>query len=152
MEYGPNLTTLLEFTKDAQPHRGDVLIPDPQVCDGLNSTSWNEPSNQSSLKETSPEYSLDGLMLKLKLQYLTILQWKQKKLYALVYRCGKTNLRYEYLIKTKNNTKAYPCIYDNSIQHLLLGPFTTMPNVVIITENTKWKTCWHFQGEYYWSG
>ena len=70
MEYGPNLTTLLEFTKDAQPHRGDVLIPDPQVCDGLNSTSWNEPSNQSSLKETSPEYSLDGLMLKLKLQYL----------------------------------------------------------------------------------
>ena len=26
-------------------------------------------SNQSILKETSPEYSLDGLMLKLKLQY-----------------------------------------------------------------------------------
>ena len=70
MEYGPNLTTLLEFTKDAQPHCGDVLIHDPQVCNGLNSTSWNEPSNQSSLKETSPEYSLDGLMLKLKLQYL----------------------------------------------------------------------------------
>ena len=68
MEYGPNLTTILAFTKDAQQHRGDVLITDPQVCDGLNSTSWNEPSNQSSLKETSPEYSLDGLMLKLKLQ------------------------------------------------------------------------------------
>ena len=27
-------------------------------------------SNQSSLKEISPEYSLEGLMLKLKLQYL----------------------------------------------------------------------------------
>ena len=27
-------------------------------------------SNQSILKETSPEYSLEGLMLKLKLQYL----------------------------------------------------------------------------------
>ena len=26
-------------------------------------------SNQSTLKETSPEYSLEGLMLKLKLQY-----------------------------------------------------------------------------------
>jgi len=27
------------------------------------------PSNQSILKEISPEYSLEGLMLKLKLQY-----------------------------------------------------------------------------------
>ena len=30
---------------------------------------WESPSNQSILKETSPEYSLEGLMLKLKLQY-----------------------------------------------------------------------------------
>ena len=31
---------------------------------------WNEKrSNQSDLKEISPEYSLEGLMLKLKLQY-----------------------------------------------------------------------------------
>ena len=30
---------------------------------------WKRP-NQSILKETSPEYSLEGLMLKLKLQYL----------------------------------------------------------------------------------
>ena len=29
---------------------------------------WESPSNQSILKETSPEYSLEGLMLKLKLQ------------------------------------------------------------------------------------
>ena len=33
--------------------------------------SWTaERSNQSMLKEISPEYSLEGLMLKLKLQYL----------------------------------------------------------------------------------
>ena len=32
--------------------------------------SWNlRRSNQSILKEISPEYSLDGLMLKMKLQY-----------------------------------------------------------------------------------
>ena len=32
--------------------------------------SWTaKRSNQSILKETSPEYSLEGLMLKLKLQY-----------------------------------------------------------------------------------
>ena len=33
-------------------------------------------SNQSILKETSPEYSLEGLMLKLKLQYLGHLMWR----------------------------------------------------------------------------
>ena len=32
-------------------------------------------SNQSILKETSPEYSLEGLMLKLKLQYYGHLMW-----------------------------------------------------------------------------
>ena len=32
--------------------------------------------NQSILKETSPEYSLEGLMLKLKLQYFGHLMWR----------------------------------------------------------------------------
>ena len=32
-------------------------------------------SNQSILKEISPEYSLEGLMLKLKLQYFGHLMW-----------------------------------------------------------------------------
>ena len=30
---------------------------------------WTARSNQSVLKETNPEYSLEGMMLKLKLQY-----------------------------------------------------------------------------------
>ena len=30
---------------------------------------WSTKSNQSFLKEINPEYSLEGLMLKLKLQY-----------------------------------------------------------------------------------
>ena len=33
-------------------------------------------SNQSILKEVSPEYSLEGLMLKLKLQYFGYLMWR----------------------------------------------------------------------------
>ena len=33
-------------------------------------------SNQSILKEISPEYSLEGLMLKLKLQYFVYLMWR----------------------------------------------------------------------------
>ena len=39
----------------------------------LNGTVW---SNQSNLKEISPEYSLEGLMLKLKLQYFGHLIWR----------------------------------------------------------------------------
>ena len=37
-------------------------------------------SNQSILKEISPEYSLEGLMLKLKLQYFGYLMWKTDSL------------------------------------------------------------------------
>ena len=37
-------------------------------------TAWR--SNQSTLKEISPEYSLEGLMLKLKLQYFGHLMWR----------------------------------------------------------------------------
>ena len=35
-----------------------------------------DPTNQSILKEISPEYSLEGLMLKLKLQYFGYLIWR----------------------------------------------------------------------------
>ena len=37
---------------------------------------WTARSNQSILKEISPEYSLEGLMLKLKLQYFGQLMWR----------------------------------------------------------------------------
>ena len=42
---------------------------------------WNaRRSNQSILKEISPEYSLEGLMLKLKLQYFGYLMWRADSL------------------------------------------------------------------------
>ena len=34
---------------------------------------WSARSNQSILKEINPEYSLEGLILKLKLQYFSYL-------------------------------------------------------------------------------
>ena len=37
-------------------------------------------SNQSILKETSPEYSLEGLMMELKLQYFVHLMWRTDSL------------------------------------------------------------------------
>ena len=41
---------------------------------------WTARSNQSILKEINPEYSLEGLMLKLKLQYLDSLMWRADSL------------------------------------------------------------------------
>ena len=41
-------------------------------------TAWR--SNQSILKEISPEYSLEGLILKLKLQYFGYLMWRANSL------------------------------------------------------------------------
>ena len=46
-------------------------------------------SNQSILKEISPEYSLEGLMLKLKLQYFGHLMWRTDSLEKTLMR-GKT--------------------------------------------------------------
>ena len=41
---------------------------------------WTARSNQSILKEISPEYSLEGLMLKLKFQYFGHLMWRTDSL------------------------------------------------------------------------
>ena len=41
---------------------------------------WTARSNQSILKEISPEYSLEGLMLKLKLQYFVHLMQRTDSL------------------------------------------------------------------------
>ena len=42
----------------------------------LSRVPWNARSSESILKEISPEYSLEGLMLKLKLQYFGLLMWR----------------------------------------------------------------------------
>ena len=56
-----------------------------QRIDAFELWCWKRPlrvpwtarrSNQSILKETSPEYPLEGLMLKLKLQYFGHLMWR----------------------------------------------------------------------------
>ena len=49
-------------------------------------------SNQSILKEISPDYSLEGLMLKLKLQYFGHLMWRTDSL-GKTLKLGKTEVR-----------------------------------------------------------
>ena len=54
-------------TEDRLYQTGEIVC----MCLPLVSTPWTaRRSNQSNLKEISPEYSLERLMLKLKLQYL----------------------------------------------------------------------------------
>ena len=66
-------------TKKAEHQRIDAFV---QWCwRRLLRVPWTaRRSNQSILKEISPEYSLDRLMLKLKLQYFGHLMWKANSL------------------------------------------------------------------------
>ena len=49
--------------------------------EGLLRVTWTaKRSNQSTLKEINPEYSLEGLMLKLKLQYFSYLMRRANSL------------------------------------------------------------------------
>ena len=54
--------------------------------------SWAARSNQSVLKEINPEYSLKGLMLRLKLQYFGHLMWRTYSLEKTL-MLGKTEHR-----------------------------------------------------------
>ena len=49
-------------------------------CSAFKASTWKaRRSNQSILKEINPEYSLEGLMLKMKLQYFGHLMWRTGK-------------------------------------------------------------------------
>ena len=61
------------IVKKAKHQRIDAF----ELCWRLLRVLWTaRGSNQSILKETNPEYSLEGLMLKLKLQHFGHLMWK----------------------------------------------------------------------------
>ena len=55
----------------------------------LSRLPWTRRSNQSILKEINPEYSLEGLMLKLKLQYFGHLVWRADSLEKTLMTEGK---------------------------------------------------------------
>ena len=64
--------------KKAESQRIDAL---ELCCWRLLRVPWTaKRSNQSILKEISPEYSLEGLMLKLKLQHFGHLMWRTDSL------------------------------------------------------------------------
>ena len=52
-----------------KPSTEELMLLNCDVGEDFWKIPWTARSNQSILKEISPEYSLEGLMLKLKLQY-----------------------------------------------------------------------------------
>ena len=87
-------------------------------------------SNQSILKETNPEYSLEGLMLKLKLQYFGHLMWKANWLEKTL-MLGKTEgRRRRGWQRTKwfdGITESRTCIWANSGRRWRRGKSDVLP-------------------------
>ena len=74
-----NDNPVCETAKETQMYRTDTF--ELWCCKRLLRVLWTaRRSNQSILKEVSPEYSLDGPMLKLKLQYYGHLMWRTNSL------------------------------------------------------------------------
>ena len=68
-------------------------------------------SNWSILKEINPEYSLEGLMLKLKLQYFGHLMWRTDSLEKTL-MLGKFESRWR---KRRQRTRRLDCITDSIV-------------------------------------
>ena len=69
--------TLMLGEIEGRKRRGRQRMRRLEMASLLLWVSWTaRRSNQSILKEINPEYSLEGLMLKLKLQYFGHLMWK----------------------------------------------------------------------------
>ena len=72
-------------------------------------------SNQSILKEISPEYSLEWLMLKLKLQYFGHLMWRAADSFEKTLMLGKTEGR---RTRGQQRMKWLDCITDSMDMNL----------------------------------
>ena len=101
-------------------------------------------SNQSILKEISPEYSLEGLMLKLKLQYFGHLMWKIDSLEkTLMLRKIKGGRRRGW-----QRSRWLECITDltdmglRKLQELVMDPETWCAVVHGVTKSWTWLNDW----------
>ena len=101
-------------------------------------------SNQSILKEISPEYSLDGLMLKPKLQYFGHLMWRA------IYLIGKDpNAMKDWGQEEKGATEDEMVTYHHNSMEMSLRPLGDMKDreawhaaVYGVTSSWTWFSNW----------
>ena len=111
-------------------------------------------SNQSTLKESNPEYALEGLMLKLKLQYFGHLMWRPDSLEKILMvgktegkRGGQQGMRWSDSItdlQEMNLSKLRETVKDRgawcAAAHRVITSHTQLSNWTTIAKCTKIPT------------
>ena len=101
-------------------------------------------SNQSILKEISPEYSLEGLMLKLKLQYFGYLMWRVNSLEKalMLGKIGSQRTRRWQRMKLLDSITNSMDMSLNIFQEIVVDRAAWPAAVHGVTNNWTWLSNW----------